>query len=55
MLWASVLCWVVYAGVQIYGFIGPPFHMGGYGRQLVSVLFGLAIVASVAAWLGGGQ
>lgn len=29
--WASVLCWLVYAGVHVYGLFRPPPHVGGYG------------------------
>jgi predicted MPP superfamily phosphohydrolase len=51
--WASVLCWALYAAIQIYGLVGPLPHVGCYGRQLLIIMFGIAAACSVAAWLNG--
>ena len=54
--WASVLCWVGHAAVQLYGLFGPAPQEDVYGRSLMLAIFTVAAVAAAvallnAAWL----
>jgi predicted MPP superfamily phosphohydrolase len=50
--WASILCWMAYGIVQVFGlFASPPPHVGDYGRGLLIAFFGLAALASFAAFI----
>jgi uncharacterized protein len=48
--WGSVLCWVVYGVLQVFGlFANSSPHVSGYGHGLLIVIFSAAALASVAA------
>jgi predicted MPP superfamily phosphohydrolase len=47
--WASVLCWTLYAIVQIYGLFGSIPRVGNYGRELLLAIFGVATAAAAGA------
>ena len=54
--WASILCWTLYAVVQIYRLFGSIPRVGNYGRELLLVMFTVATAAAAgalvnAAWL----
>src|SRR5262249_9143000 len=50
LFWASVLCWALYAAVQLYGLFGSNPRVGDYGRELLVAIFMVAALAA-AVWL----
>ena len=52
--WASVLCWMAYAAVQLYGLTGSAPDVAGYGRGLLLGVFAVAALAGVAGLINAG-